>query len=290
MTLSTLLGVGFAALSSPPAGAASPPTQSGLSQQAQELQAQIVSDGSSLHEMADAVAAAQSRLAATDDVIAAGRATLASLQAQLARASGTLRAIAINQYVQDTEGAQLADFIGTPDQLAAKATYRQLATTNESNAVDAFLQAQSAVERQQTQLDAERATASAAYASLNGQYSALKSAAGTLQGELDKVRAEQAALGPPASVDLSNLAGGNGSMAQDLYRLRMCESGDNYRDNTGNGYYGAYQFALSTWQNLGYSGLPSDAPAPQQDQAATRLEQEYGWGEWPACSAMLGLD
>ena len=71
--------------------------------------------------------------------------------------------------------------------------------------------------------------------------------------------------------------------------LRECESGDNYSDNTGNGYYGAYQFSEQTWQGLGYSGLPSDASPSQQDQAAEQLQARSGWGQWPACSAELGL-
>jgi hypothetical protein len=71
--------------------------------------------------------------------------------------------------------------------------------------------------------------------------------------------------------------------------LRECESHDNYADDTGNGYYGAYQFDLSTWESLGYSGLPSDAPPSVQDQAAQELQARSGWGQWPACSRQLGL-
>ncbi len=71
--------------------------------------------------------------------------------------------------------------------------------------------------------------------------------------------------------------------------LRLCESGNNYAEDTGNGYYGAYQFAPGTWWGLGYSGLPSDASPAVQDQAAERLQAQAGWGQWPACSAELGL-
>jgi hypothetical protein len=71
--------------------------------------------------------------------------------------------------------------------------------------------------------------------------------------------------------------------------LRQCESGDNYAINTGNGFYGAYQFTLQTWVGLGYSGLPSTASPRTQDSAAVRLQAEAGWGQWPVCSAMLGL-
>jgi Transglycosylase-like domain len=71
--------------------------------------------------------------------------------------------------------------------------------------------------------------------------------------------------------------------------LRECESGDNYAIDTGNGYYGAYQFSASTWAALGYPGLPNQAPPAVQDQAAQRLEAMSGWGPWPGCSAKLGL-
>jgi hypothetical protein len=69
-----------------------------------------------------------------------------------------------------------------------------------------------------------------------------------------------------------------------FYRLRVCESGNNYRDNTGNGYYGAYQFALPTWHNLGMTGRPDLAAPAIQDHAAYVLYKHAGWAPWPACS------
>ena len=73
--------------------------------------------------------------------------------------------------------------------------------------------------------------------------------------------------------------------------LRECESGDNYTIDTGNGFYGAYQFAEPTWLGLGYSGFPNQAPPAVQDQAAQRSCRPWsGWGRWPGCSgAKLGL-
>jgi len=71
--------------------------------------------------------------------------------------------------------------------------------------------------------------------------------------------------------------------------LRQCESGNDYAANTGNGYYGAYQFSLSTWAGLGYPGQPDQAPAAMQDKAAAELQARSGWGQWPACAAALGL-
>ncbi|HEY3702133.1 MAG TPA: transglycosylase family protein [Acidimicrobiales bacterium] len=71
--------------------------------------------------------------------------------------------------------------------------------------------------------------------------------------------------------------------------LRACESGGNYSTNTGNGYGGAYQFSQQTWSAMGMSGSPSSASPAQQDAAAQKLQSQSGWGQWPACSAKLGL-
>ena len=71
--------------------------------------------------------------------------------------------------------------------------------------------------------------------------------------------------------------------------LRMCESGNNYSLNTGNGYYGAYQFALSTWWSIGFTGLPNQASPEIQDEAAVMLQKISGWVAWPQCSSNLGL-
>lgn len=71
--------------------------------------------------------------------------------------------------------------------------------------------------------------------------------------------------------------------------LAQCESGGNPATNTGNGYYGLYQFSLSTWQAMGGSGLPSEASAAEQTQRAQALQARSGWGQWPACARKLGL-
>ncbi len=71
--------------------------------------------------------------------------------------------------------------------------------------------------------------------------------------------------------------------------LRHCESGGNYSDDTGNGFYGAYQFSLATWHGLGFGGLPSSAAPAVQDRAAQELQARSGWGQWPGCSRKLRL-
>jgi len=72
--------------------------------------------------------------------------------------------------------------------------------------------------------------------------------------------------------------------------LRNCEAGGNYAANTGNGYYGAYQFSAPTWRsmNTGYA-YAHEAPYWVQDDAARRLQERSGWGQWPACTRKLGL-
>ena len=73
------------------------------------------------------------------------------------------------------------------------------------------------------------------------------------------------------------------------YRLRQCESGNNYKINTGNGYYGAYQFSAGTWRAYGGTGLPHQASPAEQDRRARLLYQARGWAPWPGCARRLGL-
>lgn len=72
-------------------------------------------------------------------------------------------------------------------------------------------------------------------------------------------------------------------------RLRQCESGGNYATNTGNGYYGAYQYDLRTWNNYGGYSRPDLAPPAVQDDKARETQTQRGWSPWPSCSATLGL-
>ncbi|WP_328842203.1 transglycosylase family protein [Nakamurella leprariae] len=76
--------------------------------------------------------------------------------------------------------------------------------------------------------------------------------------------------------------------ASEWQRLRQCESGDNYTINTGNGYYGAYQFDLSTWRSVGGTGYPHQASRATQDALALKLWQQRGWSPW-TCASILGL-
>ncbi|RRD50134.1 resuscitation-promoting factor [Buchananella hordeovulneris] len=84
--------------------------------------------------------------------------------------------------------------------------------------------------------------------------------------------------------------GGGGAPVEGVWAaLAQCESGGDPTTNTGNGYYGLYQFSLPTWQAMGGSGLPSEASAEEQTMRAQMLQARAGWGQWPACAASLGL-
>jgi uncharacterized protein YabE (DUF348 family) len=83
--------------------------------------------------------------------------------------------------------------------------------------------------------------------------------------------------------------GFNGSVDEAFAKLRACEAGGNYDRNSGNGYYGAYQFNIGTWAGYGGYTIPSEAPPGVQDQKAYETYQRRGWSPWPACSQRLGL-
>jgi len=81
-----------------------------------------------------------------------------------------------------------------------------------------------------------------------------------------------------ASGDVSSWANSGKSMS-----VKQCESGGNYSTNTGNGYYGAWQFDLPSWHANGggaYASRPDLAPAWAQDQVAYNYYQKAGWGPW----------
>jgi len=66
-------------------------------------------------------------------------------------------------------------------------------------------------------------------------------------------------------------------------QVRQCESGNTYKINTGNGYYGAWQFAAGTWRGSGggrYASYAHQAPKFAQDHIAWKLWKRSGWGPW----------
>jgi hypothetical protein len=68
--------------------------------------------------------------------------------------------------------------------------------------------------------------------------------------------------------------------------LAKCESGGNPRAVNPAGYYGLYQFSLSTWRSVGGSGNPVDASPDEQTARAQTLYARSGAGQW-GCGSHL---
>ncbi len=75
-------------------------------------------------------------------------------------------------------------------------------------------------------------------------------------------------------------------------RVARCESGGNWKINTGNGYYGGLQFSASTWRAYGgarYASRANGASRAQQIVVAQRVLRAQGPGAWPVCGHRAGL-
>jgi hypothetical protein len=68
-----------------------------------------------------------------------------------------------------------------------------------------------------------------------------------------------------------------------LAAIAACESGGDPAADTGNGFYGKYQFTMATWQSVGGTGNPAAAPEAEQDRRAARLYAQAGSSPWPVC-------
>jgi resuscitation-promoting factor RpfA len=72
-------------------------------------------------------------------------------------------------------------------------------------------------------------------------------------------------------------------------KLAQCESGGNWKINTGNGYSGGLQFSASTWRAHGGKGSPHNASRAEQIAVAERTLAAQGWNAWPSCSRKTGV-
>jgi hypothetical protein len=74
--------------------------------------------------------------------------------------------------------------------------------------------------------------------------------------------------------------------------VAKCESGGNWRINTGNGHYGGLQFSQPTWEGFGglkYAPRADLATRKEQITIARKVVAVQGWGAWPHCSRRYGL-
>lgn len=101
--------------------------------------------------------------------------------------------------------------------------------------------------------------------------------------------------GQPKIVERGTKVSANYASGNSVWdKLAKCESGGNWAINSGNGFYGGVQFMKGTWDAIkGKVGVTADYPhqASREDQikVASYLQKQSGWGQWPACSAKLGL-
>lgn len=75
--------------------------------------------------------------------------------------------------------------------------------------------------------------------------------------------------------------------AEQWIQLRTCESTETYNIDTGNTFYGAYQFTWETWGTVHGEGNPAHAPPEEQDARARLLYAERGSQPWPICGRFL---
>jgi hypothetical protein len=73
-----------------------------------------------------------------------------------------------------------------------------------------------------------------------------------------------------------------------MAQIAQCESGGDPTATSKSGTYrGKYQFTQATWESLGGTGDPAEAPENVQDVYAAALYNERGLDPWPACSAKI---
>ncbi|WP_422739884.1 transglycosylase family protein [Micromonospora sp. WMMD729] len=73
--------------------------------------------------------------------------------------------------------------------------------------------------------------------------------------------------------------------------IAQCESGGNWKINTGNGYYGGLQFSQGTWAGYGgkkYAARADLASRGEQIAIAEKVLDGQGIGAWPTCGRKGG--
>ncbi len=280
------------------------------------VEARIAAGASQVHALTLKYEQASLQVTSLAQQVQADQLRIAQLQRQATLSETALRQQALQSYTSGSDGSTSA--AGTSGDPAVRAEYLAVAAGSITDAVDRCRAQQrllAAAER--TLAQEQRSSAQAVGAAAAARQHALDDASveqGRLEGlqsQLSQMQAAAAAAaaaaaqpapataqGAPVNNGIVSVvrtvvsppvAAGGGGAGGVWLQLRECESSDNYQADTGNGYYGAYQFSQSTWNGLGYPGRPDLEPASMQDQAAQRLEAQGGWGQWPACSAALGL-
>jgi hypothetical protein len=298
-------------------------TTGNLQSQASAIATELAQDNNQLNSLGEQYLTAKSEYDAASAAARHTSGVVVRIEHLLGHDRNDVAAAAIGAYVTAGSTTDLGTYLlEKPDEVAVEQTYLNFASNKLSSAIASY---QGDETRLRTSLAVETHEAAVAKEALARTTAARTSVVGTLQSEqrlYDSVQgqlarlvaaqlaaqqaAQQAAAaksqaaqgtngnqtGPPSLAGTQGIGTSpipNGSLSQDFAELRNCEASGDYQTNTGNGYYGAYQFALGTWLGLGETGLPSDASPAVQDAAAYLLYQRDGWHPWPACSAILNL-
>lgn len=288
----------------PPASA-----QTSGSGTAAALAAEINATAEQVHQVNVQYQAALVRVSNLQSKTAAAQAAVASSSRQIALSRTALEREAVTAFVQiGGDSSQLLDILSrNPSTYEVGQVYLQATSGEVAGAEQSYETAKSRYSSERATLAGELRSARSAAANLASLDQSLQVTVDSESNELDQVQqmapavvADEAPAGSPAPQGLPTASGlvalasspppvVQSSLGGDFAELRQCESGGDYAADTGNGYYGAYQFSASTWSNLGFAGLPSNAAPATQDQAAMELQARSGWGQWPACSTALGL-
>jgi Transglycosylase-like domain len=108
---------------------------------------------------------------------------------------------------------------------------------------------------------------------------------------VDAAPAPLAAVRPtaaPSARAASRPGSGSASLSGGWACIAAHESGGNPHAVSAGGYYGMFQFSLSTWHSVGGSGNPANASAQEQLTRAQMLQARSGWGQW-STAASCGL-
>jgi hypothetical protein len=119
----------------------------------------------------------------------------------------------------------------------------------------------------------------------------LRAAQAKAQAEAQARMTAEAAAKAAEQAKLAAASSDAGDQPTDMedgwYKLRLCESGNRYDRNSGNGYFGAYQYSIATWNNYGGFARPDLAPADVQDAKAKADYARRGASPWPSCGRYL---
>ena len=285
-------------------------SQSTLQQQASAIANQIASDSYAVRSLVVQRGQIEVQITQLHSEIASSQADLALERQKEKQLENSLTKAAINVYVGGFGLTSLGRLLSSTQQdYLLKLDFENLTSMSVSDTTQELRYLGLQIEQQNAALGNQLASLKTKLANLANSEALLSNKVRSEQSVLAQVNGQietliQQALarkasqntvqGLPSPGGIRTIIQGpplnqNSTLASDLAKIRDCESGGNYSDNTGNGYYGAYQFSESTWLGLGFSGYPNSNPPSIQDQAAALLARRSGWGQWPTCALLAGL-